>query len=188
MRWAQAYNIGVVNPGGGMNRGGVNYPELLRWGCMGRKRCTARVEALRVGATRYSTGKPCRRGHIAMRRTSKGTCVACEALLWTGFPETAKGAAQRMHARLQARRRKISADRLSVAELLALILSAEARGIAFTYASDDPASPSLDRIDSARPYERGNVRVVPLWYNYAKHDWTDERLRRAMALAPALLL
>lgn len=37
-----------------------------------------RAAALAAGATHYFTGKPCRSGHVAPRRT-KGTCVECDS-------------------------------------------------------------------------------------------------------------
>ncbi len=37
----------------------------------------ARVEALRLGLTRYYTGKLCSHGHRAERRTLSGGCVVC---------------------------------------------------------------------------------------------------------------
>lgn len=38
---------------------------------------TSRKHARELGETRYFTGKPCRRGHIAERSTSRGVCVEC---------------------------------------------------------------------------------------------------------------
>lgn len=38
-----------------------------------------RTEAARAGLTRYDSGKPCRAGHISLRYTSTGNCVACLA-------------------------------------------------------------------------------------------------------------
>lgn len=43
---------------------------------------TTRSEAKAVGATHYYTGKPCSRGHIALRRT-KGNCIECDREDWT---------------------------------------------------------------------------------------------------------
>lgn len=36
-----------------------------------------RQEAQAAGVTRYYTGKPCIRGHVAMRLTSNGRCIEC---------------------------------------------------------------------------------------------------------------
>jgi hypothetical protein len=37
-----------------------------------------RKEALAEGKTHYYTGKPCKKGHIALRRAANGCCVECE--------------------------------------------------------------------------------------------------------------
>jgi hypothetical protein len=38
----------------------------------------SRSEALALCLTRYFTGKPCRKGHIAERQASNGNCRECE--------------------------------------------------------------------------------------------------------------
>lgn len=43
---------------------------------------TSRKQALDIGAEHYFTGKPCSRGHIALRK-AKGTCVECMREDWT---------------------------------------------------------------------------------------------------------
>jgi len=42
---------------------------------------TTREEAKATGATHYFTGKPCKHGHIALRKT-KGSCVECLKIEW----------------------------------------------------------------------------------------------------------
>lgn len=42
---------------------------------------TNRADAKATGATHYFTGKPCSRGHIALRKT-KGTCIECMKEDW----------------------------------------------------------------------------------------------------------
>jgi hypothetical protein len=41
-----------------------------------------------------------------------------------------------------------------------------------------PFAPSLDRIDSARGYHRGNVRLVCCAVNYLMNEWGDEVFHR----------
>lgn len=41
-----------------------------------------------------------------------------------------------------------------------------------------PFAPSLDRIDSAKGYVRGNVRLVCMAANFALNQWGDDVLRR----------
>lgn len=38
-----------------------------------------RKEAIEAGDEFYYTGKPCKNGHIAKRRTLHGNCVECQA-------------------------------------------------------------------------------------------------------------
>ncbi|MEA9644477.1 hypothetical protein ABQF78_008185 [Xanthomonas campestris] len=40
-------------------------------------RIVTRADAIRPGLSRYLTGKPCKRGHIAERRTRQGDCTDC---------------------------------------------------------------------------------------------------------------
>lgn len=37
-----------------------------------------RREAIQLGLSSYFTGKPCRRGHVAERKTKSGNCVSCQ--------------------------------------------------------------------------------------------------------------
>jgi hypothetical protein len=50
-------------------------------------------------------------------------------------------------------------------------------GVAFEFEGKrNPFRPSLDRIDSSRGYEPGNVRLVTLAANLAMSNWGDETL------------
>jgi hypothetical protein len=40
----------------------------------------SRKDALARGLTKYITGKPCKHGHIAERRTDTGNCIECQRL------------------------------------------------------------------------------------------------------------
>lgn len=59
----------------------------------------------------------------------------------------------------------------------ALHLTQSTRG----FTVKDPMNASLDRIDSALGYVRGNVRFVSVMANYARNDFTDEQLREFCA-------
>jgi hypothetical protein len=39
-----------------------------------------RIEASKLGLVTYSTGKPCKQGHICDRYTINGVCVKCSSL------------------------------------------------------------------------------------------------------------
>lgn len=40
----------------------------------------SRGEAIKLGATRYFTGKPCKNGHIALRRAPNANCLECQKI------------------------------------------------------------------------------------------------------------
>jgi hypothetical protein len=50
-----------------------------------------RAEALASGSLHYYTGKPCRRGHLAMRYASGKQCVLCGNLNSANFAKTPSG-------------------------------------------------------------------------------------------------
>lgn len=59
----------------------------------------SRAAAKTAGVRFYFTGRPCLRGHIALRRTSKGSCIVCQ-YAWTirwraDNPELSREAVQR---------------------------------------------------------------------------------------------
>jgi len=69
------------------------------------KRTNKRKEAQDLGLTRYSTGKPCRRGHTAPRNTASGNCVTCaseKAKLRAAVP----GVQERINANARKRRKQ----------------------------------------------------------------------------------
>jgi hypothetical protein len=45
-----------------------------------RTKIPEKAAAILAGENRYSTGKPCKHGHIAERRVYSGVCVECERL------------------------------------------------------------------------------------------------------------
>lgn len=50
----------------------------------------SKVEAKLVGAKRYFTGEPCRRGHIVERYTCSGNCVECDVVVRAGGSEATR--------------------------------------------------------------------------------------------------
>lgn len=51
---------------------------------------STRAEAKATGATHYFTGKPCKHGHVAPRRT-KGNCIECDKEAWKNDPRIGSG-------------------------------------------------------------------------------------------------
>lgn len=92
-------------------------------------------------------------------------------------------------SRKSAAKRGLAFDitREHVAELMAPMRCA-ATGLRLVWEGPSrrrsPVAPSLDRIDSARGYEPGNVRVVCYAYNTMKGSWTDEE---CLVIAKALV-
>lgn len=62
-----------------------------------------RTEAKKAGAKYYFTGKPCTRGHIALRKT-KGSCVECMKEDWVIDNEKRKGKPKSEAAQAAGRR------------------------------------------------------------------------------------
>lgn len=62
-----------------------------------------RAEAQATGATHYFTGKPCTRGHIALRKT-KGSCVECMKEDWALDNEKRKNRPKSEAAKAAGRR------------------------------------------------------------------------------------
>lgn len=67
-------------------------------------------------------------------------------------------------------------------------------GIFFDYGPDgdgamrNPFAPSVDKIEPYKGYTDENTRLVCVWYNLAKQDWSDDRVRMIIsACAPGIL-
>lgn len=45
----------------------------------------AKREAIAAGKTRYFTGKPCKRGHVAERLVCNNACVECNKIIVRGY-------------------------------------------------------------------------------------------------------
>ena len=60
-------------------------------------------------------------------------------------------------------------------------------GIPFRYDPGSPYRPSVDRIDSAKPYEPGNCRMVLVFINWAKHAYAEDVFQEVLlSVAEAL--
>lgn len=55
----------------------------------------ARADALAAGEKFYETGKPCKYGHVAPRRTKSRSCLVCERITSLRFSKTEAGKASR---------------------------------------------------------------------------------------------
>jgi hypothetical protein len=98
----------------------------------------ARLAARASGATRYFTGLPCPRGHIAERQTANATCVEClnEKFKLRATPEWVAAKEAKRRARIQIdpefaahrRAQKAAAERARRARADKGIRAAERRG------------------------------------------------------------
>jgi 5-methylcytosine-specific restriction endonuclease McrA len=73
-----------------------------------------RADAISRGAKKYFTGRACKSGHVAERRTSNGCCVVCEAdkhQRWAkNNPEKLKEASIKSYAKHAEKRRQKAAE------------------------------------------------------------------------------
>ena len=73
-----------------------------------------RADAISRGAKKYFTGRACKLGHVAERRTSNGCCVVCEAdkhQRWAkNNPEKLKEASIKSYAKHAEKRRQKAAE------------------------------------------------------------------------------
>lgn len=98
--------------------------------------------------------------------------------------ETQKGAATDLWngviARTKNGRIPVTITKQDIYDLLG---EAMELGVIRSYVRRTPETPSLDRIEPKLGYVKGNVRIIPVWLNFAKHHWTDEQLFVAMNAA-----
>lgn len=73
-----------------------------------------RADAISRGAKKYFTGRACKLGHVAERRTSNGNCLVCEAERYQRWAENnvekIKAAQVKSYARHTEKRRQKAAD------------------------------------------------------------------------------
>lgn len=138
----------------------------------------SRSEALRLGLTRYFTGKPCKHGHIAERLSSCGRCCEChypKRLEWLKSP--AGKESKRLWDKQNIHKRRIrAADRLK-----AMPSWADKRAIAKFY-RDCPAGFHVDHIVPLRHeaicglHILSNMRYLPAEENLKKGNKLDESM------------
>lgn len=136
-------------------------------------------------------GKPCGNGHLGIRYISTNSCVDC--LRMYDRKEYLKRYNQetRRTPKLFATRLLHSCKQRSLVKKWNFELTVdwirerldagtcEATGITFDFKRPSngnhlsPFSPSIDRIDSSKPYTKENCRVVCMIYNVCKGQWTD---------------
>lgn len=152
-----------------------------------------RITAIAKSLERFSTGKPCKRGHWAERYTSTGQCVDCVALFASNYEHNPKRVAYR---------RRVYEEKSPAAKLLqGAKYRARAAGKEFSLTEADifvpsvcpccgillvshmgrgklsSASPTLDRLDNTFGYIQGNIWVICYRCNSIKRDANSQELR-----------
>lgn len=136
-------------------------------------------DAIERGEDYYFTGVPCANGHIAKRRVkSHGTCVLCKQRYTMkkkkADPERYLLAQAKHRAKRRGLRFSLTPDDIIIPShcpVLGIPLKASSR-------SFDPNSPSLDRVNNAKGYVKGNVLVISNRANMLKKDATPAELRK----------
>lgn len=138
----------------------------------------SRSEALRLGLTRYFTGKPCKRGHVAERLTSCGRCYDCHRVTRHEWFVSENGKlSKRLWDKQNIHKRRIrAADRMK-----AMPPWADRKAISRFY-RDCPAGFHVDHIIPLRHeaicglHILGNMRYLPAEENLKKGNKLDESM------------
>lgn len=123
---------------------------------------TTREEAKATGATHYFTGKPCKHGHIALRKT-KGSCVECLKIEWEKDNERRK-ALPKSEAAKEAGRRYYERNRDMVKARAAARPLEEKRAYKQKYKQQNPDT--YKTLNSLR--KRRHKNATPPWLTYAQ--------------------
>jgi len=139
---------------------------------------SSRTEALRLGLTRYYTGKPCKHGHVAQRLSSCGRCCECHFPHRKAWLKTATGKLWRRNwDRNNIHKRRIrAADRMK-----AMPSWADKKAISKFY-RDCPAGFHVDHIVPLRHesicglHILQNLQYLPAKDNLKKGNKLDESI------------
>jgi hypothetical protein len=158
---------------------------------MARIKCAEREVAKANNGKTYSTGKPCKRGHISERFVSTYTCVECSRMeLYQTERERYRTSENTLA--YQLRQRKVSANKLGIPFniLLEDIEQPEycpVLGIKLNYAWGgkeghlrDPSKATIDKVVPNLGYVLGNVFVISWRANKLKSDMTIVELEKIM--------
>lgn len=153
-----------------------------------------RDKARTEGRKTYSTGRPCKHGHLADRRVENRRCVVCDNAAtkercrinhgkYYGN-KSQRALADRLHYMLVTSRRAskkrglehtITIDDLSMGDncpCCGVVYETERRSRSLRR-----TSPSLDRFDNTKGYIPGNVNIICWRCNWVKGNATSDELR-----------
>ena len=157
-----------------------------------------RKDALAAGMTRYFTGKPCKHGHLAPRKSMCGGCIVCAGQTTKNWLGTAAGKAK-VSAAVTKRNKRLPQEYL----FYGCRNRAQNKGVEFSIDRQDIvipehcpccsskmqtgtgerhyASPSVDRFDPAKGYTKENIRVICWRCNDLKKNASLSELENIVA-------
>lgn len=155
-----------------------------------------RASAKEAGEKFFQSENPCRKGHVAPRYTCSGACRACAQAKNKINPRDPMAMAKILVGSLRARSRKKGwLTNITPEDIVILFERQEGRcsrtGIKFTAdhnseAGSGPFQPSVDRIDSTKPYTLDNVQLVVWMYNRMKGEHTTEEFAELLSMIPGV--
>ena len=159
---------------------------------------TTRASAKAAGAKFFWPKKACKRKHLAKRYTCSGGCTECAKEKNRINPRDPLTMAKILVGSLRARSRKKGwLTNVTPEDIVILFERQEGRcsqtGIKFTAdhnseAGSGPFQPSVDRIDSTRPYTLDNVQLVVWMYNRMKGEHTTEEFAELLTMIPGVFV
>lgn len=131
----------------------------------------SRKSAQKLGLKEYFTGKPCPKGHIALRKVNARTCLICSRetslrnnrIYAKRNPEKILLQAAKDRARRNGREFTLKLEDIQI-PLLCPVFETRME------------SPSIDRIDNSKGYTKDNIRVISNRANTLKRDGTLEEM------------
>ena len=161
----------------------------------------SRKFALENGHKHYFTGEPCKRGHIAARYTKYASCVECSNV----YRQTnILNKNERYIANCRAGHNRWLRNNPLKVRYQAIKSNAKRRGIPFSLELSDlifpshckickvefskfitakilPNTATVDRVDSSKGYEKGNIDFICNRCNGLKRDCSISELERLLA-------
>lgn len=141
------------------------------------QKVNTRRAAKEQGLIHYFTGRPCRKGHVAERLTSNGSCIICHA---EGNKNRTYDYQKQHPFEAMFYRRKNAAKHegiLFTIKIKELIVPSvcPVLGILLQHGRENlDSSPSMDRVVPDKGYIPGNVKIISLRANRIKSDGTVE--------------
>lgn len=137
------------------------------------------LEAKDQGKTYYSTGRPCRRGHLSQRLVANKGCLECTRV------RAKERLPEQLLSNAKQRAKKYNLPISITAQDIRAVWPVDNRCPIFkTEFFKDPkkvASPSLDRIRPELGYVPGNIAVISYAANTLKRDCSDPAIFRKLA-------